>query len=301
VRDIANSVAVAVGTGGKVSLYNSAPGNLTDAIVDIVGYWQANTGGFINAVEPGRVFDTRNGFGTTVSKLGPGETRTVQVTGPIPNLGNREVVPAGATGAILNVTATNATTGGFLTVYPTSASSPPDASSVNFPAGKNVPDLVFATLDAQGRVNVRNALGETDVVIDVMGYVASSGSEITPLTPDRLYDNRPTAAKIQPNAVVDVPVIGARPSIPAGTNAVLANVTVDQPSAAGFLTVFPNAGDVPNTSNLNFDEGDTVPNLVLARVGTDGHIRIANVSPQNNNTANIIADVFAAFTPHVTP
>jgi hypothetical protein len=298
VRDIANSVAVAVGTGGKVSIYNSDPGNRTDIIVDVVGYWEANTGGFVTAVDPGRVFDTRNGFGTTATKLGAGETRSIQVTGAISHLGGREVVPAGATGAILNVTATNATTGGFLTVYPTNAAVP-DASSVNFPAGKNVPNLVFATLDTNGRVNVRNALGETDVVVDVMGYVAAGGQpggELTPLTPDRLFDNRP-GAKIQPNAVIAPQIQGARPSIPAGTTAILANVTVDQPSAAGFLTVFPEAGAVPDTSNLNFDAGDTIPNLVLARLGSDGKIRVANVSPQNNNTANILVDVFAAFTP----
>jgi hypothetical protein len=300
VRDIANSVAVAVGTGGKVSIYNSDPGNKTDIIVDIVGYWQPDSGGFINAVDPGRVFDTRNAFGTTATKLGPGESRTIQVTGAMTHLGGREVVPAGATGAILNVTATNATTGGFLTVYPTNATVP-DASSVNFPAGKNVPNLVFATLDTNGAVNVRNALGETDVVVDVMGYVAASGQpggEITPLTPDRLFDNRPSGTKIEPNAVIEPQVQGARPSIPAGTTAVLANVTIDQPSAAGFLTVFPTAGAVPDTSNLNFDAGDTIPNLVLARLGADGKIRIANVSPQNNNTANILVDVFAAFTPN---
>jgi hypothetical protein len=300
VRDISNSVAVAVGTGGKVSIYNSDPGNRTDIIVDIVGYWQPDSGGFINAVDPGRVFDTRNAFGTTATKLGPGESRTIQVTGAMSHLGGREVVPAGATGAILNVTATNATTGGFLTVYPTNAAVP-DASSVNFPAGKNVPNLVFATLDTNGAVNVRNALGETDVVVDVMGYVAASGQpggEITPITPDRIFDNRPSGTKIQPNAVIEPQIQGARPSIPSGTTAILANVTIDQPTAAGFLTVFPTAGTVPDTSNLNFDADDTIPSLVLARLGADGKIRIANVSPQNNNTANILVDVFAAFTPN---
>jgi hypothetical protein len=294
VRDIANSVAVTVGTTGKVSIYNSDPGNSTDLVVDIVGYWEENTGGFMNAVDPGRVFDTRNAFGTTATKLGPGETRTVQVTGAMAHLGGRVVVPTGATGAVLNVTATNATTGGFLTVYPTSAASAPDASSVNFPAGKNVPNLVFATLDSSGRVNVRNALGQTDVLVDVMGYVTTTGDEITPLIPDRLFDNRPTGTKIASNATVQVQVAGARPSIPSGVTSILANVTVDQPTAAGFLTVYPGP-TVPDASNVNFDAGDTVPNLVLARVNGDGRILIRSDSP---GTDNILVDVFAAFTPH---
>ena len=53
VRDIANAVVVSVGSGGRVSIYNSDPGNTTDLVVDIVGYWQANTGGLLNAVDPG--------------------------------------------------------------------------------------------------------------------------------------------------------------------------------------------------------------------------------------------------------
>jgi hypothetical protein len=52
---------------------------------------------------------------------------------------------------------------------------------------------------------------------------------------------------------------------------------------------------VPDASNVNFDAGDTVPNLVLARVNGDGRILIRSDSP---GTDNILVDVFAAFTPH---
>jgi hypothetical protein len=286
VRDIANAVVVAVGTGGKVSIYNSDPGNATDLVVDIVGYWQANTGGLLNAIDPGRVFDTRNAFGTTATKMGPGETRAVQVTGVIPHLG-RELVPTGSTGVVLNVTSTNSTTGGFLTVHATPTV--PNASNVNFPAGRNVPNLVLADLDSNGRVNVTNALGLTDVLVDVMGYFGTTGDELTPLTPDRAFDNRP-GAKIGPDQTVTVTIAG-RPQIPAGVTAVLANVTVDASTAAGFLTVYPQA-PLPNTSNVNFIAGDTVPNLVLARVNSGGQVLVTHTSP---GSSNIIVDTFAAF------
>jgi len=286
VRDIANAVVVSVGSGGRVSIYNSDPGNATDLVVDIVGYWQANTGGLLNAVDPGRVFDTRNAIGTTATKMGPGETRAVQVTGVIPTLG-RELVPASATGVVLNVTSTNSTTGGFLTVH--STPTVPNASNVNFPAGRNVPNLVLADLE-NGRVNITNALGQTDVIVDVMGYFGTTGDELTPLTPARGFDNRP-GAKIGPNQTVTVTIAG-RPQIPAGVTAVFANVTVDASTAAGFLTVYPQA-PLPNTSNVNFIAGDTVPNLVLARVNSGtGQVLITHTSP---GSSNIIMDTFAAF------
>ena len=193
--------------------------------------------------------------------MGPGETRAVQVTGVIPTLG-RELVPASATGVVLNVTSTNSTTGGFLTVH--STPTVPNASNVNFPAGRNVPNLVLADLE-NGRVNITNALGQTDVIVDVMGYFGTTGDELTPLTPARVFDNRP-GAKIGSNQTVTVAIAG-RPQIPAGVTAVFANVTVDASTAAGFLTVYPQA-PLPNTSNVNFIAGDTVPNLVLARVNS---------------------------------
>ena len=81
---------------------------------------------------------------------------------------------------------------------------------------------------------------------------------------------------------------------PEGATAVLLNVTVNQPTTAGFLTVHPEP-TVPTVSNVNFEPEQTVPNLVLAQVNTDpadGSIRITNTSP---GTSHVIADVFAWF------
>lgn len=50
------------------------------------------------------------------------------------------------------------------------------------------------------------------------------------------------------------------------------NVTVTAPSAAGFLTVWPKGISQPNASNLNFAAGQTVPNLVISKIGAEGEI-----------------------------
>jgi hypothetical protein len=76
-----------------------------------------------------------------------------------------------------------------------------------------------------------------------------------------------------------------------GVSAVLLNVTAINAGAPGpgFMSIVPKpprVGDIfndqasygafPATSNLNIDNNDPVPNLVLARVGAGGKIRIAN-------------------------
>ena len=72
-----------------------------------------------------------------------------------------------------------------------------------------------------------------------------------------------------------------------GVAMVAMNVTVTNPSANAYLTVFPNGEPVPNASNLNFVAGQTVPNLVLARVGQDNSVNLSI----NAGTADVIADV----------
>jgi len=47
-----------------------------------------------------------------------------------------------------------------------------------------------------------------------------------------------------------------------------------QPAAAGYITVWPTGLAQPYTSNLNLNPGATIPNLVIARVGSNGKVSI---------------------------
>ena len=69
------------------------------------------------------------------------------------------------------------------------------------------------------------------------------------------------------------------------------NVTVTQPSVGGYVTVYPSGTTRPNASNLNFAAGQTIPNLVIAKVGTDGNVAIYN----DSGTTHVIADVAGWF------
>ena len=79
-------------------------------------------------------------------------------------------VPAtGAVGAVLNITVTNGTASSYLTVWP-DGTTRPLASDLNWVAGQTVPNLVVVGLGANGKLDIYNAAGSTDVILDVVGY-----------------------------------------------------------------------------------------------------------------------------------
>jgi hypothetical protein len=65
------------------------------------------------------------------------------------------------------------------------------------------------------------------------------------------------------------------------------NVTVTEPDAAGYLTLWPSGAAMPTASNLNFVAGQTVPNLVVVPVGAGGRVSILNFGGR----AHVVADV----------
>ena len=74
------------------------------------------------------------------------------------------------TAVVLNVTVTNTTAAGFLTVYPSDAATRPLASDLNWTRGLTVPNLVVVKLASDGTVAIFNSAGATDVIADVVGW-----------------------------------------------------------------------------------------------------------------------------------
>jgi len=87
---------------------------------------------------------------------------------------------------------------------------------------------------------------------------------------------------------VSVQVTGQGGVPDSGVSAVAVNVTVADPAAAGYVTVWPSGSPPPASSNLNFQAGQNIPNLVIVPVGADGKIQLSNGSP---GTVQLIADV----------
>jgi hypothetical protein len=162
---VPNLVVVQVGAGGKVSLYNES--GSTDLIADIAGYYTTDVGGSsFRSLPPARVLDTRSGAGAPAARVGTGGTVSVQVTG-------RAGVPAaGVTAVILNVTAVWPSSSSFVTAYP-SGQGRPLASNLNTSPNVIVPNLVVVKVGADGKVNLYNDAGSTDLIADIAGYYTS--------------------------------------------------------------------------------------------------------------------------------
>ena len=289
-QTVANLVTVKVGDGGKVNLFNFS--GTTHVIADVAGWYGADDGGRYSPLSPARILDTRAGNGAPTAKLAAGATLSLQVTG-------RGGVPAGGVSAVvLNVTVTDTASGGFLTAWP--AGEPmPLASNLNFLPGDTVPNLAILKVGAGGAVNLYSSGGPVSVIADVAGYfgdAGGAGAGFAPVEPARVLDTRTgngaPAAKLPAGGQLSLQVTG-RGGVPAaGVSAVVLNVTVTEPASGGFLTAWPAGEARPLVSNLNYVPGQTVPNLVVVKVGTDGKVNLYG----SGGPVHVIADVAGWFT-----
>ncbi|HKA04365.1 MAG TPA: hypothetical protein VKD67_08550, partial [Acidimicrobiales bacterium] len=113
------------------------------------------------------------------------------------------------------------------------------------------------------------------------------GAPFSALPPTRILDTRDSGGPIGPGATRKVQVAGVK-DVPANAGAVVMNVTVDQPTAKGFVTVFPSDEPTPVASNLNFVQGQTIANLVTAKVGADGSVNIFNFAGQTQVLFDVV-------------
>jgi hypothetical protein len=251
--------------------------------------------GAYQALPPARILDTRSG-----AALGPGASRNVQVTG-------QGGVPAsGVSAVVMNVTVTNTTAASYLTVWPTGVPRP-TASNLNWTAGRTVPNLVEVALGLNGQVSVYNSAGNTDVIFDVAGYVATptatppAAGLYNPVVPNRVLDTRigagAPAAPVCAGQKITVLIAGT-PGVPSsGVAAVVLNVTATNTVVApSYLTVFPTGSARPLASNLNFVPGQTVANRVIVKLGTGGSVDFYDAAGHTD----IVADVGGWFTDGTT-
>jgi hypothetical protein len=68
---------------------------------------------------------------------------------------------------------------------------------------------------------------------------------------------------------------------------VVLNVTVTNTTNQSFLTVYPSTGSRPLASDLNWATGQTIPNMVVATLGTTGAVTLFN----NVGSTDVIVDI----------
>jgi subtilisin family serine protease len=255
---------------------------------------------------PARFLDTRsmatgartfdgNDLGCGAVGQGLMNVRTLVVEG-------RAGIPSTGVDAVaVNVTVVSPTSSNYVTVYP-SGTPKPNASNINFVAGQTIPNMAIVKVGNDGKIAIYNEGGSTQVIVDVVGWFPD-GSDYTGVDPQRLLDTRSCSGCDTIDGLYEaegalvaqetffLPVVG-RGTIPlTGVGAVALNVTVASPTASNYLTVYPSGAPQPTASNLNFTAGQTIANMVIAKVGNDGKIAIFN----NAGSTQVLVDVVGWF------
>ncbi|MHB1770801.1 MAG: beta strand repeat-containing protein [Acidimicrobiales bacterium] len=182
---IANRATVGIGTNGQIEVYNHTGSVNVD--VDVEGYYGAagSGGASFFPITPVRLTDTRVPMNGT-----PIAANTTEAF----SLAN-SAIAAKATAVQTNMTVVPGTAAGFLTVYPTSDTTNPVASDVNWvgttlsPAlAMGIPNATIADTSGSSNesVNIYNGPavngGTINLVIDAFGYFATPGPAATGLT-----------------------------------------------------------------------------------------------------------------------
>ncbi len=289
----------------------------------------ASDGSTYHAVQPYRLVDTRPNSGQfgQGNTLTAGRTITFQAapSGIAPNN-----VPDDATAVVLNITAVNPSSVGYLTAF-AAGQTVPFISTVNFIAGQTVANQATVALGNlgdhdYGNVTIYNFTGSTDVVVDVQGYYTPHGHHypgpFNPLglgggynavtnvitgsiSPTRVLDTRPGSGQqgagetLGPDSTLSfypgtATFPGEHAAVPDDATAVVLNVTAATSTADSFLTVWATGGSQPLASNLNFPAGKIVPNRVIVPINPDNQqVSIYNFA---GNT-DVVVDLDGYYSP----
>lgn len=224
-------------------------------------------------VAPFRLVDTRSGKGAT--RLRAGRITEVEVAGP-------EVTAVSANFVVVNPEGF-----GFLTAY-NCTDRRPEVSTLTYEPGDVVANQAVVPLERG--VLCLYSLVSTDVVVDVNGYFhGDATSGFNPASPKRLFDSRAAGSRrLGADEQRVIEVAGAGKAAPAAATSVALNVTVDQPSSAGFLRVYPCGSTAgAEISTVNYRAGDSRPNSVVVPVDDRGRICVRSL---------VAADVIVDYT-----
>ena len=299
----ANLVTVPIASGGKVRIYNAA--GSTHVAADVVGYYHSAastadpnlpTLGSYAGFEPQRVIDTRtadwdkqplDGQAWLWKAFDFGDEYNTRVQAFAVNV--TVVKPAGQ---------------GHLTAFDGDGSNIPATSTLNFTAGRTVPNMAIIKAGACGaacsageapRFGIYNAsLRSAHVVVDLVGVyykdaVDDWGWRFKSLaTPERFVDSR-KGQGIAKNLGSNRSAAVVTPSSIAGYNtmAVVTNTTAAQPTSTTVFTLWRNDGSTrPLVSNLNPYAGQVVSNMTITEVWNNNDFRIHNLA----GTAPVVID-----------
>lgn len=242
-------------------------------------------GGSYRTVGLARILDTRAGLGAPT-----GATQEVTVG----TAGVAGIPTSGVSAVAVNLTVTDPAAAGSITAYAADTTRPPTYNA-NYVKGQTVGAMTIVPVDSTGRFTLYSS-AKTQFVADVAGYFTTPQSAAG----GGLFNAVPTATRIMdtrshlggaapgPGGTTTLPVTGGA-GVPANdVSAVVVNITVVGPTAAGKVTAYPAGIAPPNVSSLNFAAGEVRGNRAIVAVGQGGKIAFYNSAGTTQLTVDIV-------------
>jgi uncharacterized repeat protein (TIGR01451 family) len=152
-----------------------------------------------------------------------------------------------------------------------------------------------ATVTAPGGVTDANLANNSATDTDTLAGV---GLGFFTLAPCRVVDTRnpgaPIGGPVMQGQETRTFVMAGHCGIPSTARALSLNVTVTQPSAAGYVTLFPAGQPVPPTSSINYAAGRTRANNAIISLDPGGRMAAFAGQPAGT-TVHVIVDVNGYF------
>lgn len=253
------------------------------------------TGTYYGLTTPTRFLDTRKDG--TKAPLAGGSTTAVQIT-------NRSGVPAsGVSAAVINLTAVQSTTQGYLTVY-ASDKARPTASSINYPKGWTGANMVTVPVGADGKVKIYNYGGAAHAIVDVLGWYAKDdtvraskgmGAQFLSTStgdPQRIYDSRKDIV-FYGGEYIEFTDTWASAAAATAVKAYAMTITAVDATSSGVFTAWAGGSAAqPVASTVNYEKGVIAPNMSVVPAGhysaTETGFRILNTG---SGTVNMVVDI----------
>ncbi|MEQ1703051.1 MAG: S8 family serine peptidase, partial [Ilumatobacteraceae bacterium] len=299
----ANMVVVPYDAAEELAVYTQGGGHL---IVDLVGYFrpdfEAARGSRFSDLDPMRVYDTRICLDCTGAPRPASSFTDVAVADLWDVDSPSNGVPAAEYIESVMIAVTiesTGPTGGFMSVVPSTVTTTPTTSNLNFSGGQTLTSTAIVRVDNTTGNTARIYLSQPGhITVDVLGYFALS-SQADPRgmfvagVPTRLLDSRLTSASQLPaGAVTAVPVAGVG-GVPASeVRSVVVNLTSTRTLGPGPVQASSSAATPPgHHTNLSATTGGTA---IAATTVT--RIESGAFSLRNASATHLIADVAGYFT-----
>ena len=176
--------------------------------------------------------------------------------------------------------------GGWLTVWPCEETKP-ETSNINYKAGQTIANLTVSKLGDRG-VLCLSSTSATHLLADIAGWYPLGSTDV-PVSASRVLDTRTgvgVAVGVWPiEQPLSFSVAGA--GTPGDARSGVLNITAVNPDRGGYATVWPCGEPRPVASNLNFEAGDTIANLVLTKLGPGATVCVAATA-----NVHLVADLF---------